>query len=267
MKGRNVKNPEPEMSVAGNPRHRKRNKKTGRFVSKKRKRRRNSLGTSAMEYMKSGQGIHRTKNSAVRAFDPKPMSKLQLQIGRNPERDVENLYLSIMNEGYLYPSLQRVRKRLAKSKRDGSFTYERGTRAFMNTINQYARDETRSRGKMTEKWSTRHPKYVRDQVAERLVEDFNMRFKVGEIENPLNKTNVRWKGKHKGPRKVRKASPQWWKISSYRANGRVVGHHIGQGTVRQAKAEAAKVSETRGIHRVVLTGPFKQKPMQRKKKR
>ncbi len=275
-----VNNPEPQMSVAGNPRHRKRNKKTGRFVSKKRKRRKNSLGTSAMEYMKSGQGIHRTKNSAVRAFDPKPMSKLQLQIGRNNPIDEDAAYelkIFIDNDADLYRQRYLpIVKNLTRKKAAGNYSRPLATKGFMYLVDDGAKKyhgESGGGGR----WHDMFPKPVRERVAEELRDEFEVESSLGNWDqyipkkyrkkNPLNKTNVRWKGKHKGPRKVRKASPQWWKISSYRANGRVVGHHIGQGTVRQAKEEAAKVSETRGIHRVVLTGPFKQKPMQRKKKR
>lgn len=369
-----MKNPQTDFGVAGNPRHVKRDKKTGRFVSKRRRRRKNSLGTSALSYMKEGganpfrlstkdvavidafinrasgaskklttngvrldgnwmggRGIAeweerllhgtrfeqliefrdlgskaaqtvqrkirklapggwirsnprpRRKNSTVRVAKPKTMSRTQLALGRNNPEEIDrvmavDLYSYIENDRDLYRQKREpILKNMTRKKASGKYDSEASIKGWMYLVDDGTKKYMREFGytEASGPWHKVFPKPLREHVAGMFRDSFEAEYELGNFDewipkkyrkgNPLNKTNVRWKGKHRGPRKVRKVSPQWWKITKYRKNGRVMGHHIGQGTVRQAKLEAAKLSEARGVNKVVLRGPYKNKPMKGKR--
>ncbi len=217
------------------------------------------------------------QNSTVRLAPAKPMSSTERALGRrqiptsNPldEHAATELKLYIDNDADLYRQRYTpIVKNMTRKKASGKYDRDAAVKGWMYLVDDGAKKYHREFGSGG-KWHDMFDKPTREAVAREFRDEFEVEYNLGNYDeyipkkyrkNPLNKTNRRWSGPYRGPRKTRKVSPQWWKITKYRKNGRVMGHHIGQGTVRQAKDEAAKLSEARGVHKTVLRGPFKKQP-------
>jgi hypothetical protein len=238
----------------GNPRR----DSKGRFLPAKRKRRR---------------------NSAVRTAAPKTMSRTQELIGRNnptaivreefggSERAADELVLWLDNDGDIYR--QRyipIVKNMVRKKAQGKYDRNAAVKGWMYAVDDAAKSYVRE-VRSEYKWHDLFPKSVRERAARELRDRFERDYADGQWDEYIpkkyrkKKNPPRAKRVTKTPLKRGKGrSPQWWKISTYRSNGRLMGHHIGQGTKRQALEEARKKSEAKGVARAVLRGPFKNKP-------
>ena len=104
------------------------------------------------------------------------------------DHDTNELYLTIKNEGKLYPQVKRIRAALLEQVAEDTYDSEAAIRAWLPLVRKEARaDEKR--------WGSSFSEETEERVAELFAEDFEVAFETGEFDEQLADLQSNTKGK------------------------------------------------------------------------